>query len=81
MEVEPHLQIGVGLQGEQIEPRQRGAEIAEIGITLTRMSARIKRTNNLASGIEDLTANYQRLESDFRDFFPDLIKYATLGKY
>jgi len=56
-------------------------EIAEIGITLTRMSARIKRTNNLASGIEDLTANYQRLESDFRDFFPDLIKYATVDKY
>ncbi|MEG4056240.1 MULTISPECIES: ACP phosphodiesterase [unclassified Microcoleus] len=56
-------------------------EIAEIGITLTRMSARLKRTNNLASGIEDLTANYQRLESDFRDFFPDLIKYATLDKY
>jgi acyl carrier protein phosphodiesterase len=45
------------------------------------MSARIKRTNNLASGIEDLTANYQRLESDFRDFFPDLIKYATVDKY
>ncbi|MEG3922458.1 ACP phosphodiesterase [Microcoleus sp. POL10_C6] len=56
-------------------------EIAEIGITLTRMSARIKRTNNLASGIEDLTANYQRLESDFQDFFPDLIKYATVDKY
>jgi Uncharacterized protein conserved in bacteria len=56
-------------------------EIAEIGITLTRMSARIKRTNNLASGLEDLTANYQRLESDFRDFFPDLIKYATVDKY
>ena len=56
-------------------------EIAEIGITLTRMSARLKRTNNLASGIEDLTANYQRLESDFRDFFPDLIKYATVDKY
>jgi acyl carrier protein phosphodiesterase len=56
-------------------------EIAEIGITLTRMSARIKRTNNLASGIEDLTANYQRLESDFRDFFPDLIKYATVDKF
>ena len=49
-------------------------EIAEIGITLTRMSARLKRTNNLASGLEDLTANYQQLESDFRDFFPDLIK-------
>ncbi|MEG4270339.1 MULTISPECIES: ACP phosphodiesterase [unclassified Microcoleus] len=56
-------------------------EIAQIGITLTRMSARLKRTNNLASGREDLTANYQRLESDFRDFFPDLIKYATLDKY
>jgi acyl carrier protein phosphodiesterase len=56
-------------------------EIVEIGITLTRMSARIKRTNNLASGLEDLTANYQRLESDFRDFFPDLINYAKKFKH
>jgi acyl carrier protein phosphodiesterase len=55
-------------------------EIPEIGITLARMSARIKRTNNLAGGIEDLTVNYQQLELDFRAFFPDLISYAATCK-
>lgn len=55
-------------------------EISEIGITLARMSARIKRTNNLAGGIEDLTVNYQQLESDFRAFFPELISYAATFK-
>jgi acyl carrier protein phosphodiesterase len=52
-------------------------EVSEIGITLDRMSARIKRTNNLAGGLEDLTVNYQQLESDFRVFFPELISYAA----
>lgn len=55
-------------------------EISEIAGTLARMSARIKRINNLASGIEDLTVNYQQLESDFRAFFPDLISYAATCK-
>lgn len=55
-------------------------EISEIASTLARMSARIKRINNLASGIEDLTVNYQQLESDFRAFFPDLISYAATCK-
>lgn len=55
-------------------------EIDGIDRALNRMSARIKRTNNLASGVEDLTANYQQLESDFRVFFPDLIHYAATCK-
>jgi acyl carrier protein phosphodiesterase len=56
-------------------------EIAAIASTLTRMSARMRRTNNLAGGIEDLTVNYQQLESDFRAFFPDLISYVATCKY
>ncbi|MGL5058504.1 MAG: ACP phosphodiesterase [Microcoleus sp.] len=56
-------------------------EISEIGITLARMSARIKRSNNLASGIEDLTVNYQQLESDFRIFFPELINYVKIYQH
>lgn len=56
-------------------------EIDGIDIALNRMSARIKRTNNLAGGVEDLTANYQKLESDFRAFFPDLISYVTTYKH
>jgi acyl carrier protein phosphodiesterase len=55
-------------------------EIGGIDIALNRMSARIKRTNNLAGGVEDLTANYQQFESDFRAFFPDLISYVTTYK-
>lgn len=52
-------------------------EIDGIDTALNRMSARIKRTNNLAGGVEDLTANYQQFESHFRAFFPDLIIYVT----
>ncbi|MEG4999560.1 acyl carrier protein phosphodiesterase [Microcoleus sp. B4-D4] len=55
-------------------------EISGIDIALHRMSARIKRTNNLAGGVEDLTVNYQQLESDFTAFFPDLISYAATCK-
>ena len=55
-------------------------EIGGIDNALNRISARIKRTNNLADGIEDLTVNYQQLESDFRAFFPNLISYAATCK-
>ena len=55
-------------------------EMSEIDNALKRISARIKWTNNLAHGIEDLTVNYQQLESDFRAFFPDLINYAATCK-
>lgn len=51
-------------------------EIGGIDTAINRMSARIKRANNLAGGVEDLTANYQQFESDFRAFFPLLIIYA-----
>lgn len=56
-------------------------QINGIDNALNRMSARIKRTNNLAGGVEDLTVNYQQLESDFRAFFPDLISYAATCKH
>ncbi|MEG3840956.1 acyl carrier protein phosphodiesterase [Microcoleus sp. herbarium14] len=55
-------------------------EIDGIDTALNRMSLRIKRTNNLAGGVEDLTANYQQFESHFRAFFPDLISYVTTYK-
>ncbi|MEG3858939.1 acyl carrier protein phosphodiesterase [Microcoleus sp. herbarium12] len=55
-------------------------EIDGIDCALHRISARIKRTNNLAGGVEDLTVNYQQLESDFRAFFPDLISCAPTCK-
>ncbi|MBW4622122.1 MAG: DUF479 domain-containing protein [Cyanosarcina radialis HA8281-LM2] len=51
-------------------------EFSGIDRTLKRMSARIKRANNLGDAIEDLQTNYQQFESDFRAFFPDLIDYT-----
>jgi acyl carrier protein phosphodiesterase len=51
-------------------------EVSGIDRTLKRMSARIKRENNLDEAIEDLQANYQQFESDFCAFFPDLINYT-----
>ena len=55
-------------------------EIDGIDHALKRISARINWTNNLADGIEDLTVNYQQIESDFRAFFPNLINYAATCK-
>jgi acyl carrier protein phosphodiesterase len=51
-------------------------EVSGIDRTLKRMSARIKRENNVGEAIEDLEANYQQFESNFRTFFPDLIDYT-----
>lgn len=52
-------------------------EMCGIDRALKGIAARIKRTNNLGDGVEELVANYQRLESDFCAFFPDLINYTT----
>ncbi len=52
------------------------SEVRGIDNALKRIAARIKRTNNLADGVEDLISNSQRLESDFWTFFPDLINYT-----
>ena len=53
------------------------AEVEIIEEVLTRLSARIKRKNNLAMAAEDLRANYERLLSDFQQFFPELISYVN----
>jgi acyl carrier protein phosphodiesterase len=52
-------------------------EISGIDRALRRISARIKRENNLAEGLADLKSNYQTIESDFLAFFPQLIDYST----
>jgi acyl carrier protein phosphodiesterase len=56
-------------------------EVPAIDNTLKRISARIKRTNNLADGVEELKFNYQQLESDFSAFFPDLINYTKTSQF
>lgn len=45
--------------------------------TFSRLSRRIKRTNNIAFAIDDLINNYPQLEEDFLKFFPQLIEYTN----
>ncbi|MEB3214849.1 MAG: ACP phosphodiesterase [Nostocales cyanobacterium 94392] len=40
------------------------------------ISRRIKRKNNLFGGVEELFFNYQQLQRDFSQFFPELIDYT-----
>lgn len=51
-------------------------EIDVIDRVLNRISQRIKRENTLTDAVEELTGNYNELQSEFRDFFPDLIDYV-----
>jgi acyl carrier protein phosphodiesterase len=52
------------------------ANISAIHTTLNRLSNRFKRENGLLNSAEELLANYETLEADFHDFFPDLIRYV-----
>jgi acyl carrier protein phosphodiesterase len=52
------------------------ARLSAIHTTLNRLSRRFKRENSLLNSAEELAANYQALESDFGNFFPDLIRYV-----
>lgn len=53
------------------------AEIPGISFTLKRISLRLKRENSLDRAIEDLIANYEGFESDFTNFFPEIIHYVS----
>jgi acyl carrier protein phosphodiesterase len=46
--------------------------------TLERMSHRLKRPFELAAGIVQLEANYQALQQDFHEFFPELIRHLNI---
>jgi len=52
------------------------AEPEGIRTALSRMSARLKRENSLETAGSDLLANYERFQSDFSRFFPDLTEYV-----
>lgn len=56
-------------------------EIRGIDRALKRIATRIKWQNNLGDGIDDLIANYQQLEADFRAFFPEVVDYAQTYCY
>jgi acyl carrier protein phosphodiesterase len=56
-------------------------EIEAIDRALNRIANRITkrfgRDSSLLHSVEELQANYQQLESDFHNFFPDLIDYVN----
>ena len=56
------------------------ASIQGIGLTLERVSRRSPRPSGLAGGIDDLRNHYQKLESHFRNFMPDLLAFAATWK-
>lgn len=50
--------------------------ICTIDRVINKISHRIKRKNNLFGGVEELFFNYQQLQRDFSQFFPELIDYT-----
>jgi acyl carrier protein phosphodiesterase len=53
-------------------------EVNAIGLALDRMGERLKRGNAMLGSAAELTANYDAFETDFRVFFPDVVRFARL---
>lgn len=53
------------------------AEVSGISAALGRMSRRVRRTNPLAEGSEQLTAHYEALQVDFRHFIIEAQQYSS----
>lgn len=51
-------------------------ELANIDVTLQRMSRRLRRDNPLGQGGEELRRHYDGLQDDFVAFFPDALAHA-----
>ena len=51
-----------------------------ICLTFTRLSRRVKFTNHLSEAATELMNNYTELESDFFQFFPELIGYVQQNR-
>ena len=52
------------------------SEISGINAALSRLSLKLKRKNNLAEATQDLENSYQCFESNFGEFFPELVQYV-----
>lgn len=50
--------------------------VSGVSLTLARIGRRLKRDNNLATAGDELINNYSEIESDFFNFFPELIAYV-----
>lgn len=56
-------------------------EIDGIKIAIDRISLRFAKSNHpLVTPIDELMKNYDELETDFKNFFPQAIEYATVLK-
>jgi len=52
------------------------AEIGSIYTALNRIGQRLKRENPMRNSADELVANYAQIESDFRAFLPEVLRYA-----
>jgi acyl carrier protein phosphodiesterase len=52
------------------------AELDNVRIALDRMGKRLKRENHLLGSADELLDNYDALETDFRDFLPEVSRFA-----
>jgi acyl carrier protein phosphodiesterase len=50
-----------------------------VALTLMRISRRLRRSNPLAAGIEDLHLNGEKIERSFHEFFPLLVERFKVG--
>jgi acyl carrier protein phosphodiesterase len=51
-------------------------DTTNVGIALDRIGTRLTRGNALLDSVEELVANYDGLEEDFRAFFPEVVRFA-----
>lgn len=80
------LKAGNNVVEEELQDRLKGIAhydllgsyltLEGIGLALYRISKRLKRENTLAEGIFDIKNNYNELQNDFEEFFPQLIEFA-----
>lgn len=52
-------------------------ELRAIEAILARTSRRLRRENPVAQTMDDLLSNYDDLETEFKNFFPDLIEFVA----
>jgi acyl carrier protein phosphodiesterase len=58
----------------------RYIEMKRVGVTLDRITRRLTRGERFKGAIVEVEQNYGDLESDFLNFFPDLLDYACRAK-
>jgi acyl carrier protein phosphodiesterase len=78
---ERHAMLPVRLQS--MAPRMAQADwlasyahLGSIHSALDRMGARLKRENRLLNSADELLAHYVDIETDFRDFMPEVLQFA-----